>query len=228
MRDGWQRECQPNQRRESHTLLVPANDSARKFFAAFTLVKQLTGKNRRELRTGNREGILAETGIVVMASHRHRGTARKTVRFKISPHATDADDVVVYSFADDDVLELKRVWREEGILPRGKPSKTGATAKIADKPKRDAADEADAAKRCEVTQWLWGKSEPAGSVVKAYFRSRGIEIETWPQVIRFLPASPPKHPYPAMVAPFGLPDEPEPGAFTSCRASAFKGCISPI
>lgn len=144
------------------------------------------------------------------------GHSKQDRSLKIWPHQTDANDVVVYSFADDDVLALKRAWRDGGLLPRGKPSGTSASAaaKIADKPKRDATDEADdAAKRREVVRWLWSKSEPAGSIVKAYFRSRKIEMEPWPQVIRFLPASPPKHPFPAMIVPFGVPDEPTPGTY---------------
>src|SRR5208337_2692610 len=114
------------------------------------------------------------------------GHSKQDRSLKIWPHQTEADDVIVHSYAGDDVLAFKRDWRAEGLQPRGKPSKAGAPVKIV-KPDADEAD--DAKKRHEIALWLWRKSEPAGSVVKAYLRSRNIELaEPWPQVIRFLPA----------------------------------------
>ncbi len=141
------------------------------------------------------------------------GHSKRDRSLKIAVHRSDHDDVVAHSFAGDDVLELKRAWREEGLLPRGGNagfSKTRDPAEAAIQQKRDA-DETERAQ--DVARWLWSRSEPAGAIVKTYLRSRGIEPAPWPQTIRFLPASPPKHPYPAMVAPYGLPDEPEPGVY---------------
>ena len=81
-------------------------------------------------------------------------------------------------------------------------------------PEHDTTTDAnDAAKRRGIALWLWSKSEPAGSVIKTYFRSRGIELATRPRMIRFLPAAPPKYPFCAMIAPFGIPDEPSPGVY---------------
>ena len=141
------------------------------------------------------------------------GHSKKDRSLKIAVHRSDRDDVVAHSYAGDDVLELKRVWREEGLLPRGgKPgfSKTRNPAEAAIQQKREA-DETERAQ--DVARWLWNRSQPADAIVKTYLRSRGIELAPWPQTIRFLPASPPKHPYPAMIAPYGLPDEPEPGVY---------------
>jgi hypothetical protein len=115
------------------------------------------------------------------------GHSKRDRSLKISRHATDRNDVAAHSFAGDDVLALKMAWREEGLLPL---------------PQREP-----------VLPWLWNRSQPADAIVKTYLYSRGIELDPWPQVIRFLPASPPKHPYHAMMVPFGLPDEPTPGLY---------------
>ena len=139
------------------------------------------------------------------------GHSKKDRSLKVSVHRSDHDDVVAHSFAGDDVLELKRAWREEGLLPRGGKSgfsKTRNPAEAAIQQKRSETERAQ-----DVARWLWNKSQPADAIVKTYLRSRGIELAPWPQTIRFLPASPPKHPYPAMIAPYGLPDEPEPGVY---------------
>src|SRR5208337_1127465 len=145
------------------------------------------------------------------------GHSKQDRSLKIWPHATDADDVVVYSFADDDVLELKRDWRAAGLLP-DRPSKaspcTPAPAKIAHKAEH-AADEADdAAKRREMALWLWDQRRPArGTVVQKYLRSRKIDIDPLPPTIGYLPARRPKYPWPTMITAFGLPDELEPGRY---------------
>lgn len=61
--------------------------------------------------------------------------------------------------------------------------------------------------------WLYRASEPAtGTAVQAYLRSRGITMPL-PATVRFLPAQKPEQ-HPAMLVPFGIPDEPEPGIIT--------------
>jgi hypothetical protein len=68
-------------------------------------------------------------------------------------------------------------------------------------------------------QWLWSKSPPAeGSIVEKYLRSRGIDFERAisgpepiPGTIRYLEPQKRDH-HPAMIAAFGLADEPEPGS----------------
>jgi Toprim domain len=60
-------------------------------------------------------------------------------------------------------------------------------------------------------QWLWRQSKPAaGTIVQTYLASRGIELATIPATLRFLPPYKSEH-HPAMIAPFGMPSEPEPG-----------------
>jgi hypothetical protein len=65
----------------------------------------------------------------------------------------------------------------------------------------------------EKARWLYHASEPAiGTVVQAYLRLRGITMPL-PATIRFLSAQKPEQ-HPAMLVPFGIPDEPEPGIIT--------------
>ena len=70
--------------------------------------------------------------------------------------------------------------------------------------------------RRRMAQHLWDGSVPiAGTPAESYLRGpRGITCPL-PATLRFLPASGP-HP-PAMVAPFGIPAEPEPGQLDVAR-----------
>jgi Toprim domain len=70
-------------------------------------------------------------------------------------------------------------------------------------------EQQSAAARLEKAQWLWSRSKPAeGSPVEAYLNRRGFS-GTIPGTIRYLPARGDHGP--AMIAAFGLIDEPEPG-----------------
>jgi hypothetical protein len=139
------------------------------------------------------------------------GHSKKDRSLKIAPHATDEDDVFIFSFAGDDVLDLKKAWREAGLLPqKAKSNQPRDPVKVAVQQKR-AAEEA--LRTQDTASLLWRKSLPADEIVKTYFRSRKLVLELWPQTIRYLPACPPKYLYPAMIVPFGLPDEPQPGVF---------------
>jgi hypothetical protein len=58
--------------------------------------------------------------------------------------------------------------------------------------------------------WLWLNRRPiASTIAEAYLRSRKI-ICPLPATLGFLPARKPEH-HPALIAAFGIPDEPEPG-----------------
>ena len=60
-------------------------------------------------------------------------------------------------------------------------------------------------------RYLFRSSVPAvGTPVESYLRRRGIAVPT--PAIRFLPPRKPAH-HPAMLVPYGLPEEPEPGVF---------------
>lgn len=60
-------------------------------------------------------------------------------------------------------------------------------------------------------QWLWDRREPlAGSLAERYLREARGYRGPLPNTLGFLPPSRPEH-HPAMIAAFGLADEPEPG-----------------
>jgi hypothetical protein len=83
--------------------------------------------------------------------------------------------------------------------------------------KAEAFDREEAAKRLELARWLWSISRPiSGTIAEHYARGpRGIS-GTLPGTLRFLPARN-GHP-PALIAAFGIPAEPEPGALMIPRA----------
>ena len=147
------------------------------------------------------------------------GHSKDDRSLKIADHESDLSDIVLHSFAGDDVLELKRLWRQDGTLPRrsfadhaADPAKIAA-AKLA-KLRREASEAAEAAKKQSAACWLYSLSRPgAGTLVESYLASRGIALKPLPETIRFLPASV-KYPHPAMVVGFGLPDEPQPGVYS--------------
>lgn len=76
---------------------------------------------------------------------------------------------------------------------------------------REAFERESAAKRLEVARWLWRRHRPiVGTIAEHYLReARGIP-GALPDTLGFLPAWR-DHP-PALIAAFGLPAEPEPGA----------------
>jgi hypothetical protein len=141
------------------------------------------------------------------------GHNKRDRSLKVSAHRSNRDDFVAHSFAGDDVLELKRAWREEGLLPRSEPSGVSKPRNPVEAAIQQEREADDAARKQRLAQWLWSKSQPANAIIRTYLRSRGIDLVTQPSAIRFLPANPPKHPYPAMIAPFGLPNEPERGVY---------------
>ena len=77
-------------------------------------------------------------------------------------------DVFVFSFSGDDVLALKKEWRERGLLPRfGRSEPTeikSANGKTAS-PKSNADDADNAEERREKARWLYNQCSPAGGSV---------------------------------------------------------------
>ncbi len=139
------------------------------------------------------------------------GHSRDDRSVSIRPHPTDADDVVVNSFAGERWEDIKDEWRRAGILPAkdfagARPlDPVAAASALARRTEAERQTAADAARQLDKAQWLWDKSEPAdGTVVEAYLRWRGIALDAWPCTVRHLPADPPKHPYPCMLAWVGM------------------------
>jgi hypothetical protein len=136
------------------------------------------------------------------------GHSRKDRSLSISPHSTDPTDVVVHSFAGEDVLAIKDEWRRQGLLPP-RSGRVGPQG-LPRSPKTGQQGDPEVESRRDLALWLWGRSQPiVGTPAERYLRAaRGITGEL-PATLRFLPPKD-EHP-PALIAPFGLPDEPEPG-----------------
>lgn len=74
----------------------------------------------------------------------------------------------------------------------------------------EAHEAAERSKRRNLALYLWKRARPiAGTIAETYLRGRGISCEL-PATLRFLPSGRPDR-HPAMIAAFGLADEPAPG-----------------
>ncbi len=155
------------------------------------------------------------------------GHGKKDRSLSVRQDPNDCENVVLHSFAGDRWEDIKDEWRRDGILPsretsrrlevqfsrRRDPARRIETSRRRDvlSWKHHAEREIEKADRLAVAQNLWDRSESAErSVVETYLRGRGIEIKL-PITVRYLPASPPRYPWPAMICAFALPSEPEPG-----------------
>ncbi len=146
------------------------------------------------------------------------GHSKRDRSLSIKPHSSDDGDIILYSHAGEDWRELKDQLRRAGVLPAkdfraARPLDPAAVA-IAKARKAEAEKEAAAAAadRLQIALALWDRSEPVeGTVVETYLRWRGIHVSPAPRTIRYLAATPPKHPFPAMLAVFGISREREPG-----------------
>ena len=133
------------------------------------------------------------------------GHSRKDRSLSIRPHSTDPNDVVVHSFAGDNPLAIKDEWRRLGLLP----PRSGRVRPLG-LPRPTGTADPEVERSRERALWLWGLSQPiARTPAERYLReARGITGEL-PATLRFLPPRD-EHP-PTLIAPFGFPDEPEPG-----------------
>ncbi len=142
------------------------------------------------------------------------GHDKRDRSLSIRPHPQKLDDVVLHCFAGEDWRDVKAELRSRGLLPEWKrPDAWDIRDTLRRVPDVPALTAEKTAERRRIALWLWDKSQPAdGTIVATYLRLRGICIAPLPATLRFLPANPPKHPHPAMIGCFALPDEPEPGA----------------
>lgn len=152
-------------------------------------------------------------GTVPAPGHSKRD---RSLSIKSNPH--NPNDVILHSFAGEQWKTIKDELRRRGILLamgwRHRPAFVCSNIEKAKAKQHDTK----AAQRRSTSQkalWVWRQSLSArGTVVEHYLRGREIEINPLPDLLRYLPPKPPRHPYPAMVAPFGLPVEREPGRLT--------------
>lgn len=131
--------------------------------------------------------------------------------------------------------KVLRIWIKEPGFASYTCSRCGASgwAKDADARRIDpaqfdrlrreagAVDGAERAKRHHIALYLWKRARPiAGTIAETYLRGRGIGCDL-PATLRFLPSGRPDR-HPAMIAAFGLADEPAPGLL-SIRDEAVTG-----
>jgi putative DNA primase/helicase len=108
--------------------------------------------------------------------------------------------------------------RRDGARDYGRNSKTDL------QPRQGAGGRAEAnnieayeRRQHEKAAWLWSQRRPiAGSIAEKYLREARGYSGALPSTLGFLPPSKPEH-HPAMVAAFGMPDEPEPGVVGKLR-----------
>jgi hypothetical protein len=111
-----------------------------------------------------------------------------------------------------------RIWRDERGFARFCCARCGHSGYQRDEhlskathvsllPSARNADQVE--RRHDTARWLWSLRQPiAGTMAEHYLRSRGI-ICPLPPTLAFLPAR--RNYGPALIAAFGLADEPEPG-----------------
>jgi len=139
------------------------------------------------------------------------GHSRKDRSVSIRPHSSDPDDVIVQSFAGEDPLAIKDEMRRQGLLP----TRSGRfRVQLLRSPAQEAVKttaEAEGVRRSrELALSLWRRSQPiVDTPAERYLREKRAIAGPLLSTLRFLPASG-KYP-PAMIAAFGLADEPEPG-----------------
>jgi hypothetical protein len=118
--------------------------------------------------------------------------------------------VLVYCFGGCDPVAVMDELRRRGLMDRA-PS----TTTTAPQGKR-ASDLKDrhvyAREQHRKAAWLWSQRRPiTDTIAERYLReARGITCQV-PATVAFLLARKPEH-YPAMIAAFALPNEPQPGA----------------
>jgi hypothetical protein len=99
---------------------------------------------------------------------------------------------------------------ERGHASSGEAARIDRALAMRRRRESEARTADDEAERRRKAQWLWRQSMPAiGTLAERYLAGRGITA--LPSVLRFLPARG-GHPA-AMLAAFGMPGEPEPGAY---------------
>jgi hypothetical protein len=121
--------------------------------------------------------------------------------------AAAPDGFIVNSFANDDPIACRdHVRGLLGLLPWMPGHKAEPMTK------RSLATGAPASERLAIAQSLWLRSRAGrGSPAETYLASRGIYPTPWPETIRHLPASPPNHLHPTLIAAYGIPKEIAPG-----------------
>jgi len=135
------------------------------------------------------------------------------------------DEPRIHAFAGDDPIQcLDHVREKLGMppwAPGGQPH--GPTRRVVQLVRTKAQD-GEAWRSRETARVLWDRSKPGcATLVETYLRYRGIELSRCPPTLRYLPGTPPKYPWPAMVAAYALAIDSEPGVLAAVRSEDIAG-----
>lgn len=126
----------------------------------------------------------------------------------------------IHAFAGDDTIQCLDYVREKlGLTP-------WAPCALPHEPRRlvQPVRSEETRRSRDTARALWDRSKPGrNTLVEMYLRSRGIDLPSWPPTLRFLPATPPKYPWPAMAAAYAPVTESEPGVMAPVRSEDIAG-----
>jgi putative DNA primase/helicase len=113
----------------------------------------------------------------------------------------DAIGLVMHLDGCDFVTAVRNLAGERPII---------RTSVVAPQTKQQSPDRYEREQRGKAA-WLWSQRKPlAGSIAERYLReARGIDCPL-PATLAYLPPTKPEH-HPALIAAYGVPNEPEPG-----------------
>ena len=118
--------------------------------------------------------------------------------------------VLVHCYAGCDRLDVLDELRRRGLVEPAITAAKAAHAPVSKPPDREREQHGKAV-------WLWAKRQPiAGTIAERYLREVREITCPLPATLAFLPPSKPAH-HPALIAAFGLCEEPEPGELAAPR-----------
>jgi hypothetical protein len=138
---------------------------------------------------------------------------------KVRNDARKYDGIDVVCFAGCDWQNVKAELRRQNLLDGVADARRSLPRSPS--PMAPSADQDHAKRQLDKARWLWQRRKPmAGSPAERYLRVARHYRGFLPG-LGFLPASKPEH-HPAMIAAFGLPDEPDPDVL-SLRDTEVRG-----
>lgn len=131
----------------------------------------------------------------------------------------------VHAFAGDDTIQCLDYVREKlGLTPWAPGGQPHGLPRRVVQPVRSGMRDEEVRRSRDTARALWDRSKPGrDTMAEKYLKSRGIDLPSWPPTLRFLSATPPKHPWPAMVAAYAPVTESEPGVLAPVRSEDIAG-----
>lgn len=131
----------------------------------------------------------------------------------------------IHAFASDDTIQCLDYVREKlGLIPWSPGGQPHGLPRRVVQPVRSGMRDEEVRRSRDTARALWDRSKPGrDTLVEKYLKSRGIDLPSWPPTLRFLSATPPKYPWPAMVAAYALATDSEPGVLAAVRSEDIAG-----